>query len=338
LDVPPTQADIAAWTNVRPICETHGLLSLEHLTEVATSYQGAPARVQGRRLQDNSAFALVPRNSLTQEAQQILVAEAKDYTINGVESGILLFEVILRESMVHASVNPSVVRTQVSELRVKFEDLSFDISKINDFASNGVSQLAQCGQVSTDIKTHLVNAYISHPNERVTDYVMALEDKQKDGIMPEISYRRLMQLVKQKGDCINHADANKKIKANNEIMALQAEVKAVGQRFDKFAKQHKDGKPKDAKKGAKPAAAQGDGKKKRKKDKDKPNPNKFPKELETLGAPANPNLPKAIGGKSFWWCTHHLKWGLHKISGCIAKPRELNLECKAAEPSMLLQL
>ena len=46
----------------------------------------------------------------------------------------------------------------------------------------------------------------------------------------------------------------------------------------------------------KPAPVQGDGKKKAKKDKDKPNPNKFPKELDTLPAPANPNLPKG-----HWW-------------------------------------
>ena len=148
---------------------------------------------------------------------------------------------------------------------------------------------------------------------------VALEDKQKDGIMPEIGYRRLMQLVKQKSDRIKQNDANKTAKANNEIMALQAEVKAVGQPFDKFAKQHKDGKPKDAKKGGKPAPAQGDGKKKGNKDKDKPNPNKFPEELKTLGAPANTNLPKVIGGKSFWWCNHHKKWGLHKTSECNAK-------------------
>ena len=148
---------------------------------------------------------------------------------------------------------------------------------------------------------------------------MSLEDKQKDGLMPEIGYRRLMQLVKQKCDRIKQNDANKATNNNIEIMALQAEVKAVGQRFDKFAKNHKDGKPKDVKKGGKSAPAQGDGKKKVKKDKDKPNPNKFPEELKTLGAPANPNLPKVIGGKSFWWCTHHLKWGLHKTSECNAK-------------------
>jgi hypothetical protein len=130
LDIPPTQVDITAWTNVRHICETHGLLSLEYLTGVATSFQGATAGIQGRRLQDNSAFALMLRNSLTQEAQQILVAEAKDYTINGVESGILLFKVILRETMVNASVDPSVIRTLLSELRFKFEELNFDIRKI----------------------------------------------------------------------------------------------------------------------------------------------------------------------------------------------------------------
>ena len=56
--------------------------------------------------------------------------------------------------------------------------------------------------------------------------------------------------------------------------------RAVGQRFDKFDKQHKDGKPKDAKKGGKPAPAQGNGQKKGKKPNDKPNPNKFPDELK----------------------------------------------------------
>ena len=98
-----------------------------------------------------------------------------------------------------------MVRTQLSELRAKFKELGYAIRKINDFASNSISELAQCGQVSTDIKTHLVNAYLSHPDERVVDYVTALEDKQKDGIMPEISYRHLMQLVKQKGDHIKQA-------------------------------------------------------------------------------------------------------------------------------------
>jgi hypothetical protein len=186
LDIPPTQANIPAWTNGRCICETHGLLSLEHLTVVVTSFSGATAGVQARRLQDDSAFALMLRSSLTQEAQQILVAEAKDYTINDVESGILLFKVILRESMVDASVDPSVIRTQLSELSAKFEELGFDIRRLNDFASNDIGELTQCEQESTDIKTHLVNAYLSHPDERVTDYVMALEDKQKDGIMPEI--------------------------------------------------------------------------------------------------------------------------------------------------------
>ena len=100
LDIPPTQANIAVWIDAMHICETHGLLSLEHLTEIATNFQGATAGVQGRRQQDDGEFALMLRNSLTQDAQQILVAEAKDYTINGVESGIRLFKVILRESMV----------------------------------------------------------------------------------------------------------------------------------------------------------------------------------------------------------------------------------------------
>ena len=322
VEVPPTAADIPGWTNARHICETHGIHELEHLNAVVNTWQGHTVGILGRRAQDDTAFATMLRNSLSQEALQTLVAEAPDYTINGVVSGILLYKVILRESMVDASVDPQVIMTQLSQLKDRFAEVGYDIRKINDLASTGMSQLAQCGQESTDIKTHLVNTYITHPDERVVDYVVSLEDKQKDGIMPEIGYRRLMQLVKQKCDRIQQQDANKATKGNNEIMALQAEVKAVGQRFDKFAKQHKDAKPKDAKKGGKPAPAQaqGDGKKKAfKKDKDKPNPNKFPKELDSLPAPAHPYIPKVIGGRSFWWCTHHLKWGLHKTSECKAK-------------------
>jgi hypothetical protein len=213
LDIPPTLVDIPNWTNAKHICETHGLLSLEHLTDVATSFQGATAGIQGRRLQDNTAFAAMLRNSLSQDALQMLVAKAEDYTINGVESSILLFKVILRESMVNASVDPSVVRTQLSQLKAKFKEVGYDIRKLNDAAFNGISQLAQCGQVSTDIKTHLVNAYLSQPDEMVVDYGVDLEDKQKDGIMPEISYRCLMQLVKQKSDPIKQSDANKTTKA-----------------------------------------------------------------------------------------------------------------------------
>ena len=166
-NIPPTQADIPTWANARHICEIHGLLSLEHIREVAESFQNGNAGIQGRRLQDDTAFATMLRNSLSPGALQTLVAEAKDYTINGVESGMLLFKVILRESMVDASVDPSVVRTQLSQLKEKFQELGYDIRRINDFASNGVSQLAQCGQESTDIKTHLVNAYITHPDTRV---------------------------------------------------------------------------------------------------------------------------------------------------------------------------
>ena len=45
---------------------------------------------------------------------------------------------------------------------------------------------------------------------------------------------------------------------NTEIMALQAEVKAVGQRFDKFAKQHKDAQAqRTPRKAGKPAPAAG---------------------------------------------------------------------------------
>ena len=93
----------------------------------------------------------------------------------------------------------------------------------------------------------------------------------------------------------------------------------MGSASTKFAKQIKDGKLKDGKKGVKPVLAQGHGKKKGKKDKDKPSPNKFPEELKTLGAPANLNVPKVILGRSYWWCNPHAKWGLHKTLECIAK-------------------
>ena len=138
---------------------------------MVTSFNGATVGIQGRRAQDDTMFTLMLRASLTQEAHQILFAEVEDYTVNGAESGILLFKMILREYMVDASVDTSVIRTQLFEFRTKFEELNFDIRAINIFASNGINELAQCGQIFTDINTHLVNAYLTHPDERVINYV-----------------------------------------------------------------------------------------------------------------------------------------------------------------------
>jgi hypothetical protein len=102
LEIPATMADIAGRTNGRHICGFHGVLSLEHLTDVVTPFSGK----HSREAQDDNMFAHMLRASTTQEAQQILVPEAPDCMINGVESGILLFKAILRESKVDASVNP----------------------------------------------------------------------------------------------------------------------------------------------------------------------------------------------------------------------------------------
>jgi hypothetical protein len=61
LEVPTTQANIAAWTNGRHICDFHELLSLEHLMDVVTTFSG----IHNRRAQDNTMFTLMLRASLT---------------------------------------------------------------------------------------------------------------------------------------------------------------------------------------------------------------------------------------------------------------------------------
>ena len=37
VEIPPTAADIPNWTNARHICETHGILPLEHLEDVVNT-------------------------------------------------------------------------------------------------------------------------------------------------------------------------------------------------------------------------------------------------------------------------------------------------------------
>ena len=63
VEVPPTAADIPGWTNTRHICETHGILELEHLNAVVNTWQGHTVGILGRRAQDDTAFATMLRNS-----------------------------------------------------------------------------------------------------------------------------------------------------------------------------------------------------------------------------------------------------------------------------------
>jgi hypothetical protein len=50
-------------------------------------------------------------------------------------------------------------------MMAKFAEVGYDVRAINEFALSGIAQLHQCVQVSTDIKTYLLNACLSSPDD-----------------------------------------------------------------------------------------------------------------------------------------------------------------------------
>ena len=325
IKVPATTADLAAGTNTLHMCEHHGELSMEHLRAYVTTYRGQPLRAA----QDDAMLAEMLQESLTEKAFQSVTADRSVYIEQETKSGVLLLKAILQESVVDSSIDPSVVRKELTKASVKFVDLNYNVRDFNEWIKIKVNELEQCGQISSDLKTHIQSAYASSPDEDFTSYVTKLEDDEKDDPANKtLTYKQLMQKCKDKSDRINQKKQldsldGKTTSKSDEIMALQAEVKAVNAAIKKLKKPGKGGQGRGGGRnsnGGRGGGGRGRGKGNRREKSGDFVP--FPDELKNAPKPDDTNKANVVKGISYWWCTKHDKWGKHSTASCRDKERD----------------
>ena len=293
----------------RNLCECHAQFSLAQMKAKALTYMGTPTRLA----QDDSSFAQMLWNSISDNAVTAMSLRAADFTVNGMTSGLLLFKSLLINSRVDATHDPMLIRRQMTELVDLIRSLGHDIRKFNLQVRSYQSQLAACGQTFPDVTTFIYEAYLDHPSEQLVRFVEMIQDK---GRMtpPGHSADQLMDEVQLKKDAMDQAEKLKALKntKQDEVVALKAQVDTLTKSVNKFKRQAKSDK-----KSSNPSPSNSDGKGKHKRNPAKP----FPDILNTTPAPTNPNVPKIIDEVKYWWCTVLKKWCKHSPDECRLKDK-----------------
>lgn len=306
LQVPTTMAQVAV-ANPQTInfCRHHGEISRELITAFANTYLGQDVRLA----QDDNILLLLLQNSLTKKAYQTITADRTDFEVNGQSCGLMLFKAILEESSIDTSVDPDLIRIELSMAESKFKDLHFNVREFNEWVKIKVAQLQQRGAESTDIRTHVFSAFLSSNDVDFVNYIKTLKDWVRDNPREPFTYKTLMSRAKDKYESLEQDLLRRQVKTSREdpIVALKAEIKAQNKTIKKIQSQY-------TKNGGGGGKSNGDKKKQHGKKNSKYVP--FPAELKNRAAPDDPSKPLVIDGIEYWYCTKHKKWGKHPTVEC----------------------
>ena len=157
-------------------CLSHGEIPKELVTAFSNTYLGT----QTRAAQDDNMLKTLLLASISEEAYATVMSDRQDFQIQGVECGLLLLKVILDHSSAETTVDPDLIRTQLSQAPAKFAELNYDFPSFNQWINTQVGKLRQRGETSSDLRSHIQSAYVSSNNPKLVTYVEQQKDYVRD--------------------------------------------------------------------------------------------------------------------------------------------------------------
>jgi hypothetical protein len=285
-------------------CKNHAKITKEHLVKFAATY----VDTETRAWQDDLMLHKTIRNSLTEKAYKLVSMDRTPYTVQGEESGLLLFRHVLDKSSVDTTVDPDTIRLRLAKAPEKYAQLGYDTKAFNDWITEQVSQLTQNGVQETDLsylRAFLFTSYEKSPDQSFVSYIGSQKDHIRDHPEDVLTWKQLMSRASKKVDSLDVAAQQAAMQEHSNedatILTLQAEVRKHTKTIKKMSKQllnkkkdgsHNNGKPPKTKESS------------------------FPEHLKTKGRPTDVTKPEVINGKKYYWCDTHKNWGSHAGSEC----------------------
>ena len=240
LQVPSSMAQVGA-PNPQTVnfCRHHGEISRELITAFATTYLGQHSRTA----QDDNILLLLLQNSLKKKAYRTITADRSDFEVNGHSCGLMLFKAILEESAIDTSVDPDLIRIELSMSEAKFKELNYNVREFNEWVKTKVTELRQSGAESTDIRTHLFTAFLSSNEPDFVTYIKGIKDRVRDNPREPFTYKTLMARAKDKYESMEQDLLRRQVRTPKEdpIIALKAELKAHKKTINKLQSQYTKG-------------------------------------------------------------------------------------------------
>jgi hypothetical protein len=202
------------------IITNYGQLSIDDCITHAATY----INTETRKSQDSIMLFQFLRNSLTDEARLLMMADEDVYTIAGEADGMVFFKLIVGRASIDTNAKVNMIRQKIANLKFAMRDeFKGNVRDFNVHVANLRDQLLGRGQQVDELITHLFDAYIDAvPNDEFKRYIEMHRNMFDDGL--NLSSEQLMRHALTKYDTINQRSATNQ-DADPPVIALQAETK-----------------------------------------------------------------------------------------------------------------
>ena len=279
----PTTLPIDANTEYLNMLTQHAQIPIDLIRNYELSY----VTQHNRDRQDMHCLYTCVMDSLSQEGRLKILTEKEKYSLPvdpndddsplTEESGNLLLKVILIKSSVDNRSGAYSIRMQMAELNVLIVKLGYNIETFNLQVRQLVEGLNRRGEGSSDLQFNLIKAYKEVPIREFTTFIDRVKDE-NDG-MEEVDDQYTPQYIMDKAEnkykiLVNENAWDTKLKENDQLMAIKAELSRLKKQRGKKGKSSNKG-----------------GKSKRK------------NQVDITRKPSDITKPVTIDGKKWWWCS-----------------------------------
>jgi len=293
----------------------YGRIDIDDLKTDATAY----INQDSREAQNSYQMFLCITNSLTETWRAKILTETKQYTINGVPSGPLLFKLLMTRSATDTRATVTYIRTALSRLDDYMKSIDSNIEKFNLYVRKLRQDLSARGEESNDVLVNVFKGYAAASDEAFTRYIQRQKDAYDEGKNVDED-----SIMKDAVNKFNHLKLEGKWNAlsadQEKLVALQAEFKMLRDKNIKLSGNLSNDKKK---RGTDSGKTSSNNKKSNKKKKDAAS-------WAWKKVPPKKGEPKTVkkDNKTYHWCDDHSAWTLHNPETC-----ELEKESKESEPS-----
>jgi hypothetical protein len=156
-----------------------GCLTKEEIKSHVTSYLDA----NGRKAQNSTQMLNCLKASLTDAGWLKIMSEADKYTVNGKESGPLLFKLLMQTAVVDTVATAEFYRANLSSLDTFIATVDSNIKIFNQYVKTQLAGLKARGETTNDLLTNHFKAYLNVSDEAFVRYIelkkIAFEDGQE---------------------------------------------------------------------------------------------------------------------------------------------------------------
>jgi len=299
-------ADIMTVNNIN-LLDSYGVVTLQQSQTHVSTYIDQPTRTA----QNSYQMYLCIMSSLTDEDRAKLLTRSDDYTSQDIQSGPLLFKVLMSITTVDTRATVTFIRTNMSNLDSYMATVKGDVIKFNQYVRKLKNDLSARGETSNDLFINIFKGYLACTDRQFITYIRQKKDVYDEG--GDVTIDSLMNDAQNKyKNLVLEKQWNALSPEEEKLIALTARFEELK---DKNLKLSKNLQP-----GRKPQKPNSKRSPKSKSNKKKDKEYAWKKVPPKSGQAHTINRDK----KTYHWCPEHLAWCVHKPEDCKLKEQREN--------------